>query len=329
MTAALSALRPFLVAAALALATTPAQTQTQPQAQAQDTEATPFRPVAVVNDSVITAFDVTQRSRLLLLLGFQAPSVEAVQQAALGALIDDMIRLQAAQRAGFSPDASAVDGQLAELAGRLQVSPDEFRAVLSNQGITDDAMRDFLAPRAAWQSYVRGRFGGRINPSDAEIDREIALAAGIERIEVRLQEIGLPVSNRRGPQETVALANQIRTEATDEEAFAARARELSRTPSAEQGGSVGWVDPASLPPQAREALAGLEPGDISQPITTPGGVTLLRLAERRRIGGDEDIDVNDPELRAQTRERLINDQANRLAEGLLQELKRDALIEQR
>jgi hypothetical protein len=60
----------------------------------------------------------------------------------------------------------------------------------------------------------------------------------------------------------------------------------------------------------------------------PSGISILKLIDTK-INVANAIDASDPELRSQVRRRLSNQQTARLAEGLLQELRRDALIELR
>jgi len=69
------------------------------------------------------------------------------------------------------------------------------------------------------------------------------------------------------------------------ERFAALARENSDCPSAALGGSLGQIGPGDTTPPFEEALASLEPGEISDPIETRYGIHLIRL--NRRIEGRE------------------------------------------
>ena len=59
-------------------------------------------------------------------------------------------------------------------------------------------------------------------------------------------------------------------------------------------------------------------------LAVPGGISILKLVDRRErnIG-----DLNDPQLRERIRTQLVLRKSARLAEGYLQELRRDALIE--
>ena len=105
-------------------------------------------------------------------------------------------------------------------------------------------------------------------------------------------------------------------------------RTYSRAPSAPSGGQVGWVSTLQMPPDLAAILSELSPGQVGRPFEVAGGFTILKLLDKRVDDADA-IDASDPALRDRIRKRLTNQRAARLAEGLLQELRRDALIELR
>ncbi|MEL7174043.1 MAG: peptidylprolyl isomerase, partial [Pseudomonadota bacterium] len=291
------------------------------------TSSTLLRPVAVVNDSAITGFDLEQRVRLLRVLGLPAASEEALREEALRRLVDDRLKLEAGRRLGLQANDDAIARGFEDIAGQLGARPGELEALLENQRITRQAVNDFIGASMVWNEVVRTRFANRIEPGEAEIDSEIALSGG-GRIDYRIQEIGLAMSgDGRSESETRALAERLRNELSQGGDFAAAARRYSSAPSAQSGGEVGWVSSATLPPELNERLQRLEPGQVGEPLPVPGGLSLIRLVDRR--GGGETGDINDPELREQVRRAIIEEQSERLAEGLLQELRRDALIEVR
>ncbi|MEP6557816.1 MAG: peptidylprolyl isomerase [Burkholderiales bacterium] len=63
--------------------------------------------------------------------------------------------------------------------------------------------------------------------------------------------------------------------------FAALAREYSQDTSAKDGGDLGWSSPGQYVAEFEQALAGLSPGQLSEPFTTQFGVHLVQLLERR------------------------------------------------
>jgi tetratricopeptide (TPR) repeat protein len=72
-------------------------------------------------------------------------------------------------------------------------------------------------------------------------------------------------------------AEKIRAELRQGADFAALAKDKSTDPSANNGGYMGVVDPASLRPELREALRGVAPGGLSPIVHLPSGFTILKV----------------------------------------------------
>jgi len=288
-----------------------------------------FRPVAVVNDSAITGYDLAQRAQILAAMGFQAASADALRAAALDRLIEDRLKLQAAKRAGIAPTAEMVEKGLEEYAKQIGTEASTFRAAMSAKGVTEQGLADMVGAEMVWREVIIGRFGRRVEPGEAEVDAEIALMQQREGASYQLQEIGLPdIDGGRNAAETQALALQLYESLTTGGDFAAAVRKYSRAPSAARGGDAGWVATDRLPPDLAEALSGAEVGQIVRPLRVAGGYTILKIVDKR-LDQASQIDPSDQNLRNQIRQRLANQQTLRLAEGMLQELRRDALIELR
>ena len=290
---------------------------------------TMFRPVAVVNDSAITGFDLAQRAQILIALGFPTASPDALRAESLERLIEDRLKLQEGARLRLSADADSIDAGIEEFANRSGLSVDEFRTAMSTQGVTELALNDMVSAEMVWRQVVRRRFARRVEPGEAEIDAEIALVQQRAGVSYRIAEIGLPADDEdRSMDETQALAETLYASLSQGGDFAAAVRTYSRAPSAARGGEIGWISTAQMPPDLAETLSGLSPGQVSRPFPVAGGVTILKLIERR-VDAAGTIDTSDPVLRDRVRNRLSNQRTARLAEGLLQELRRDALIELR
>ena len=290
---------------------------------------TMFRPVAVVNDSAITGFDLAQRAQILIALGFPTASPDALRAESLERLIEDRLKLQEGTRLRLNADADSIDAGIEEFANRSGLSVDEFRTAMSTQGVTELALNDMVSAEMVWRQVVRRRFARRVEPGEAEIDAEIALVQQRAGVSYRVAEIGLPAGDEdRSVDETQALAETLYASLSQGGDFAAAVRTYSRAPSAARGGEIGWISTAQMPPDLAETLSGLSPGQVSRPFPVAGGVTILKLIERR-LDAAGTIDASDPALRDRVRNRLSNQRTARLAEGLLQELRRDALIELR
>jgi len=87
------------------------------------------------------------------------------------------------------------------------------------------------------------------------------------------------------------LADQVRGGAD----FAALARQRSVDATGVDGGLLGNVDPATLRPKMREALKGVEPGQLSRVVKLPSGYAIVKVltpTEASNLGANKGGDTN-------------------------------------
>lgn len=287
-----------------------------------------FKPVAIVNDSAITGFDLAQRAQIFTALGAAASSPDALRTQALNSLIEERLKYQAGEAIGISYSQDAVDLGLEDFAQQAGNSPEALRNQLKDQGISDQSINDFVAAEAIWREVVRARFLRRAEPSEAQIDAEIELSASVQNVSYRMRELALVLSgdeaqDRQIRERILELYNQYNSG----EGFGEAIQRFSTGRSAERGGELGWVPARALPGALAQDLNRLRIGQVTRPVTVQNGVALFQLLERRVDGGEEIAPTATPEERERIRRRLVNETITRLAEGFLQELRRDALIE--
>lgn len=241
---------------------------------------TAFAPAAIVNDDVVTYYDVEQRAALLRLTGATGGGPE-MAQAALDALIDDQLRLQAANRAGVEVSEEMVAAGLDEFAQRFgAASRDEILSRAAQSGVSPDALRDLIRSQVAWRDLVLRRFRSRATPSEIELDQEIELAASGRSRSYRLGEIAIP-SGEGGDAQARAALDRVVRELRAGADFSTLARRFSRAPSAANGGDVGWVPETALPPEIGALIAETQTGEITPPIAVPGGFSIFRVIDAR------------------------------------------------
>lgn len=245
-----------------------------------------FSPAIVVNDSVVTYYELDQRTRMNQVLNAPGNPAEAAREQ----LIDDRIRLQAVQQAGIVLSEEDVLDGMSEFAGRANLTREEFVQALEGAGVAEQTFRDFVRAGLGWRELVQARFVGQVNITDTEIDRALSSGAGSSNVRVLLSEIIMPAP----PQEAEAVrarAERI-SQITSEAAFSAEARRYSATQSRANGGRLPWQDLSELPPQLRPILLGLAPGEVTDPLPLNNAVALFQL---RAI---EEADYSGPEVAA-------------------------------
>jgi parvulin-like peptidyl-prolyl isomerase len=304
------ALIPVAVLAAL-LAVGPAPAQTA------------FEPALTVNDQVVTFYDLEQRMRLLVLNG--APQNAQLRDVALDQLIEDRLKREAALAAGVEAPQAAVDAAIEDYARQRNLTSAQLDAALARAGVARSALAEALGAQLGWISAVRRRYGGRVEIGEAELDQELALAAGAGAASFRLAEIALPFS-ARGEAATLAFAEDLARQLRAGGDFAAAARRHSASPSAAQGGDIGWTPETALPPAAAEAAAAAGPGGVTEPIPIGGGGVIILKVFETRTSAPADAT---PEQREALRGQLRSQRLTRLANGWMQEMLGDAVIERR
>lgn len=251
-----------------------------PEARAQ---GNPFAAAIRVNDRAITNFEIAQRK--LFLGALRQPG--NVDELAVEQLIDDRIKLDAAATLGISLAPDDLEAGMAEFAGRANLSKEEFLGVLANEGVAPDTFRSFVEAGIIWREVVRTRFGPRVQVSDAEIDRALALASRQAGVQVLISEIVLPADSPQASEEADRVARRLAGSFISEGAFAAEAQARSVSPTRDRGGRYDWLPLANLPPPVAAQVIGLAPGQVSQPFPVQGAVVLFYLRDLRETGRAE------------------------------------------
>ena len=143
-----------------------------PVAPAQAQEGL-FSPRVFVNGRAVTRFEHDQRRRFLELLRAPGDPDELAEVA----LIEDRLRMDAADALGLALTEEQLRAGMEEFAARANLSADEFVTALGQGGVAAETFRDFVEAGLVWREVIRARFGPSIQISDAEIDRALALSS--------------------------------------------------------------------------------------------------------------------------------------------------------
>ena len=127
-----------------------------------------FAPAATVDETVVTAFEVDQRQKLLQL--FNAP--DATRDKALSDLIDERLQLAEARRAGIEVTRQEVLDGMTEFAGRANLTREAFVAQIARGGVDVTTFEDFVRAGVAWRQVVRARFGDTTRIEEDEVERD-------------------------------------------------------------------------------------------------------------------------------------------------------------
>lgn len=240
---------------------------------------------AIVNDEVISTYDVRQRMRLILISTGIRPDQNAlrrIQAQALSSLIDERLQLQAAAEFEIVVEEDEVEDSLSRLAQQNNATSEDIRRDLAAQGIDLETLEQQLRSEIAWQILVGGRFRSRLRVSDDQIDNRLErLAANADSSSYLVSEIVIEPPPGAEEAEVVEAVESVMAPLQQGAPFPAVARQFSASPTAATGGDMGWVLAGELQPELESALQQMQPGQVSPPIQTNEGIYIIALRDRR------------------------------------------------
>ena len=111
------------------------------------------------------------------------------------------------------------------------------------------------------------------------------LKQGADKPQFLLSEIYIGVDRPEDETSVRASAEQIAQQIMQGAPFQTVAGQFSQSPSAADGGDIGWVIQGQLADELDHALFELRPGQVAGPIRAEGGYYVLLLRDRREPAG--------------------------------------------
>ncbi len=248
-----------------------------------------LRIAAVVNNDLITVFDLQNRVKLTMVTSNLPDTAETYRRLApqvLRALIDEKLKTQEAKRLNVKVEPPEIDAIVAKIEAGNKMPPGKMKEFLESAGVPIQALRDRVGADIAWNKLIGMELGRSIRISEDEIDdimRQVDANKG--KPEYHVAEIVLPVDSPEQEREVVQLANRLIRQLQSGTPFAAVAQNFSRSATAAVGGDLGWVKSGEMEASIESALLRLQPGQISDAIRTDEGFSILMLRNRRANPG--------------------------------------------
>ena len=243
----------------------------------------------IVNDEVISRYDVNQRVRLILVTsGIPATeeNVKRIEEQAIKALIDEKIQIQEAIKLEVPDSPDEINLMLDNIARGNQTTAEGILESITSQGVNSETLLSQIKSELLWNKIVRGRFGSYINISDEEVniiyDRTIQ---NINNSQYDISEIFIGFEDESEEKEAKELTERLTEQLKNEIAFEPVAQQFSQAPSSGQGGFIGWVSEGQLDPDIISNIKNLEIGSVSNPIKTVNGYYIIKLNGKSEEGG--------------------------------------------
>lgn len=248
------------------------------------------RIVAVVNDEVVTLYEL--RSRLdsalsqLKRQGTPLPQREVLERQVLERLVMDKVQLQYAKETGLRVDDGSLEQALQRIAAGNKMSVGQFRQALEKDGIAFAKFREEIREEMTIARVREREVENRIVISEGEIDNylsgESAKGGGGE--EYQVAHILLRAPESASPEQIQKLklkTEQVLDRLKKGDDFAQVAAAYSDAPDGLQGGNLGWRTRDRLPAIFAEVAGTLKAGEVSPILRSSNGFHLVKLVAKR------------------------------------------------
>jgi peptidyl-prolyl cis-trans isomerase SurA len=292
------------------------------------------RIVAIVNDDIITLSELDEAGKPILdrLLGGQpgGPALEKrlyeARRQILRMLVDQKLAEQEISRLGISVSREDVDRVIEDVKRESTMTEEQLREALKEEGISWEQYRKQVEEQLCRARLINEEVRTKIVITDERCrgyyeqhPEEFHLYD-----EAKVEHVLLAVppgssekereAQRRRAQEVLAMLQA----GAD---FATLARQYSQAPSAPDGGQLGWLRVEEMAPYLKEIVARLEPGQLSEVVSTEQGYQILRVKEFHQGGTRPFEQVKDEIYR-----KLFQQDVDREYETWLKNLRQRAYI---
>jgi peptidyl-prolyl cis-trans isomerase SurA len=138
-----------------------------------------MRAAAVVNDLVISTYDLDQRVKLMMVTsGAQGNDVaKKLRPQILRQLIDELLQLQEAQKSKINVSAEDLEKSFKRIAQQNNITIDQIYKTLDDNKISRSTLQNQIKADIAWQKLIQARLAPRVTVSDEEVDAAFLTAS--------------------------------------------------------------------------------------------------------------------------------------------------------
>lgn len=282
--------------------------------------APPEGTIALVNDISVSRQDLNrEKKKIALNLSQQGRPIseeqlERYEGNIRETLINRVLLLQQTESEGIAIKNRQVDKALKEFKSRFKNETD-YQNALRQMETTEAELKDQIKSGLAIKTLIDKKVTHNISVSDKQTrtfyDEHPELFRRPEQVKASHILIQVPAGADEAKKEAALTSIQSLKKRIDNgESFANLAMEYSDCPSKAKGGDLGFFSREQMVQPFSEAAFALQPGQVSDVVTTQFGYHLIRVTERQEpqmmAFNDVKEDISN-RLRREKEEKMIGD----------------------
>jgi peptidyl-prolyl cis-trans isomerase SurA len=256
------------------------------------------RIVAVVEDDVVLASELARKTaaikRSLAQNNTPLPPDAILARQVLERIIIEKIQVHLAEKSGIRVDDETLRQAVLQIAQRNNMTPEELRASLRQEGIDYHDFVEQIRGEISVQRLRASQVNSQIKVSDREVQHWLDTQgqSGIgQGSEFHLGHILIATPQAASPaevQKAKERAEKLLEELKKGLDFKQASLRSSDSDQALSGGDLGWRKLSQIPTLFAEAVPKMKEGDLEGPIRSPSGFHIIKLLGVKG-GGTEHI----------------------------------------
>ncbi len=292
------------------------------------------RVAATVDGDVVTLSEVEERAGSELRKAALLPPGKEREEARARALrrafdfiVSEKLLAKQAKALQLEVSDAQVDAALADIKTRNHFDDEQLDRALVDQGLDRASFRAQIRRELETYQVMQAKVRGRVKVTDEDLRNYYQSHpqefGGEPELRVRHIFLPLPEDAPRAEEAKVrAVGERVVQRLKTGEDFAKVAKEVSKGPSAEDGGDLGWLRRGTIQKTLEDAAFALKDGQISGLVRAGPGLHVVKV-EGHRLGGARSFEDAKDEIR----NRMLEEQVGQTRQQVLDELRRNALVE--
>jgi peptidyl-prolyl cis-trans isomerase SurA len=303
------------------------------------------RVVAVVNDEIITLSELDKEGQTIFRkIAATTPAAQLESKLTearaeiLDTLIDKRLISQKAAAQNITVSDAEVSSALDNVLKRTRMTREQLLEKLKESGVNEDIYKSTLKSQILQNKLVGADVQSKIVVTEEMVrdHYDTNYTSSIEQGAYYLLQMGFSWDDPQGRSlsQAAMYANKIDAEKRAERVhslaktgqdFGTLARKFSDMPSKEDGGDIGTFELDDMAEYMQKAVAGLQPGDISEVIETPIGFQFFKLLS---AGNDAIVRTSPYEkVKDDIKQELMDKELQKAYAQWVKELKEQAYIQ--
>lgn len=232
--------------------------------------------IAVVNGEMISSTDIEERAKAFVMntrIPFNAETKKMIIAKVIQSAIDEKLKLQEAERQGIEISDKEIDASIQNFEQNNKIPAGQLKSLLAKEGVSMKVFREQMKSDLAWIRVIRRQLMAAGNITDKEIEESINLSAkDMMTPKYMVSEIVIKKENAKNLGDLVANLRR-------DPRFELYAAQFSESPSASNGGNLGWLNKGQLAEPLDNKVLAMKEGEVSDPIQIGNEFYILKLVQ--------------------------------------------------